>query len=145
MAAGLVLIGIGPGGIAGMTRAAIEAAKNSDHRRYEAYTALWSDDHLAELESEIGHIQKVMRPEVEDPVELLELASNSKVAILVVGDPLQATTHVDLQLRAEEAGIDCSVIHGISITGLVTGAIGLSNYRFGRQTTLTYPYGGKPL
>ena len=142
MAAGLVLIGIGPGGIAGMTRAAIEAAKNSDHRRYEAYTALWSDDHLAELESEIGHIQKVMRPEVEDPVELLELASNSKVAILVVGDPLQATTHVDLQLRAEEAGIDCSVIHGISITGLVTGAIGLSNYRFGRQTTLTYPYGG---
>jgi len=142
MAAGLVLIGIGPGGTAGMTRAAIEAAKNSDHRRYEAYTALWSDDHLAELESEIGHIQKVMRPEVEDPVELLELASNSKVAILVVGDPLQATTHVDLQLRAEEAGIDCSVIHGISITGLVTGAIGLSNYRFGRQTTLTYPYGG---
>ena len=142
MAAGLVLIGIGPGGIAGMTRAAIEAAKNSDHRRYEAYTALWSDDHLAELESEIGHIQKVMRPEVEDPVELLELASNSKVAILVVGDPLQATTHVDLQIRAEEAGIDCSVIHGISITGLVTGAIGLSNYRFGRQTTLTYPYGG---
>ena len=142
MAAGLVLIGIGPGGTAGMTRAAIEAAKNSDHRRYEAYTALWSDDHLAELESEIGHIQKVMRPEVEDPVELLELASNSKVAILVVGDPLQATTHIDLQLRAEEAGIDCSVIHGISITGLVTGAIGLSNYRFGRQTTLTYPYGG---
>ena len=58
MAAGLVLIGIGPGGTAGMTRAAIEAAKNSDHRRYEAYTALWSDDHLAELESEIGHIQK---------------------------------------------------------------------------------------
>ena len=142
MAAGLVLIGIGPGGTAGMTRAAIEAAKNSDHRRYEAYTALWSDYHLAELESEIGHIQKVMRPEVEDPVELLELASNSKVAILVVGDPLQATTHIDLQLRAEEAGIDCSVIHGISITGLVTGAIGLSNYRFGRQTTLTYPYGG---
>ena len=36
----------------------------------------------------------------------------------------------------------CSVIHGISITGLVTGAIGLSNYKFGRQTTLTYPYGG---
>ena len=142
MAAGLVLIGIGPGGTAGMTRAAIEAAKNSDHRRYEAYTALWSDDDLADLESVIGHIKKVMRPEVEDPVELLELASNSKVAILVVGDPLQATTHVDLQLRAEEAGIDCSVIHGISITGLVTGAIGLSNYRFGRQTTLTYPYGG---
>ena len=125
-----------------MTRAAINAAKNADYRRYEAYTALWSKDALEGLEAEIGEIQKVMRPEVEDPVELLELAKNSTVALLIVGDPLQATTHVDLQLQAVEAGVRCSVIHGISITGLVTGAVGLSNYRFGRQTTLTYPYGG---
>ena len=142
MAAGLILIGIGPGGINGMTRAAIDAAKNADYRRYEAYTALWSQDALKGLENEIGEIQKVMRPEVEEPVELLELAKQSTVALLIVGDPLQATTHVDLQLQALEAGVNCSVIHGISITGLVTGAIGLSNYRFGRQTTLTYPYGG---
>ena len=125
-----------------MTRAAIQAAKNADYRRYEAYTALWSDSDLADLESEIGPIEKVMRPEVEDPVDLLDLAKDGVVALLVVGDPLQATTHVDLQLQAAEAGIDCTVIHGISITGLVTGAIGLSNYKFGRQTTLTYPYGG---
>ena len=142
MADGLILIGIGPGGINGMTRAAIDAAKNADYRRYEAYTALWSQDALKGLENEIGEIQKVMRPEVEEPVELLELAKQSTVALLIVGDPLQATTHVDLQLQALEAGVNCSVIHGISITGLVTGAIGLSNYRFGRQTTLTYPYGG---
>ena len=142
MAAGLVLIGMGPGGIAGMTRAAIQAATNADHRRYEAYTALWSAEDLEVLENEIGQIQRVMRPEVEEPLELLELAKNEVVALLVVGDPLQATTHVDLQLQAIEAGIECSVIHGVSITGLVTGAIGLSNYRFGRQTTLTYPYGG---
>ena len=89
---------MGLGGIAGMTRSAIEAAKSADHRRYEAYTALWDSQSLEELESEIGHIQKVMRPEVEDPVELLELAKNSTVALLIVGDPLQATTHVDLQL-----------------------------------------------
>jgi diphthamide biosynthesis methyltransferase len=83
-----------------------------------------------------------MRPEVEQPEDLFALASTSLVALLVVGDPLQATTHVDLQLQAAEAGIECRVFHGISITTLVTGAIGLSNYRFGRQTTLTYPYGG---
>ena len=142
MAAGLILIGMGPGGVSGMTVAAVDAAKNADYRRYEAYTALWSDEDLAELESEIGDIQRVMRPEVEDPVELLQLAKNETVALLVVGDPLQATTHVDLQLQAREAGVECTVIHGISITGLVTGSIGLSNYRFGRQTTLTYPYGG---
>jgi diphthine synthase len=142
MAAGLILIGMGPGGISGMTRAAIEAAKNADYRRYEAYTALWKNDDLEALEVEIGEIQRVMRPEVEEPVELLQLAKSNVVALLVVGDPLQATTHVDLQLQALEAGVECSVIHGVSITGLVTGAVGLSNYRFGRQTTLTYPYGG---
>ena len=142
MAAGLILIGMGPGGIAGMTRAAIDAAKNAGHRRYEAYTALWDEKDLTALENEIGEIHRVMRPEVENPTEILELAKTDSVALLIVGDPLQATTHVDLQLQASEAGVDCIVIHGVSITGLVTGAVGLSNYRFGRQTTLTYPYGG---
>ena len=139
---GLILIGIGPGTIAAMTKEAISAAKSADFRRYEAYTALWPDDELAALEQIIGPIQKIMRPEVENPKEILSLAKDHVVAVLVVGDPLQATTHVDLQLQASEMGISCEVVHGISITNLVTGAIGLSNYKFGRQTTLTYPYSG---
>ena len=118
---GLVLIGMGPGGVSGMTLAAFEAAKSADHRRYEAYTALWPAEDLAELEAEVGEITRVMRPEVEKPEQIFELARNSKVALLVVGDPLQATTHVDLQLQAEQAGIPCEVIHGISITTLVVG------------------------
>ena len=125
-----------------MTLEAIEASKNADRRFYESYTALWSEKNLKELEEEIGEITTVMRPEIENPVEILELAKSSCVAILVVGDPLQATTHVDLQLQAMENGVTCRVIHGTSITGLVTGAVGLSNYKFGRQTTLTYPYNG---
>lgn len=139
---GLFLIGIGPGGVSNMTEGAISAARDADHRRYEAYTALWSQDDLSELEDRIGPIEKIMRPEVERPDELLELATTSSVALLVVGDPLQATTHVDLQLQAAEVGIPCTVIHGISITSIVSGAIGLSNYKFGRQTTLTYSYEG---
>ena len=38
---GLLLVGLGPGGLAGMTLAAVEAATAADHRWYEAYTALW--------------------------------------------------------------------------------------------------------
>lgn len=139
---GLLLIGMGPGRLGAMTVEAKSAAKSADYRRYEAYTALWPEDELEKLEKEIGSIEKVMRPGVEDPSELLNLAKKSLVALLVVGDPLQATTHVDLQLQAIEAGVECLVFHGISITTLVTGSIGLSNYRFGRQTTITYPYGG---
>ena len=141
-ATGLLLIGMGPGRLSGMSLEALEAAKSSDVRRYEAYTALWPQAELDALEDAVGSIEKVMRPEVEQPDVLFELARASLVALLVVGDPLQATTHVDLQLQAAEAGIECHVFHGVSITTLVTGAIGLSNYKFGRQTTLTYPYGG---
>ena len=141
-ATGLLLIGMGLGRLEGMTQEAVQAASAADHRRYEAYTALWPEAELARLEARIGGIQRVMRPEVEEPDELLALAKTSLVALLVVGDPLQATTHVDLQLRAVDAGIECRVFHGLSITTLVTGAVGLSNYKFGRQTTLTYPYGG---
>ena len=138
---GLLLVGMGMGSLSGMTVEAQAAAKAADHRRYEAYTALWPEDELMRLEERVGSIQRVMRPEVEEPEELFALAEGSLVALLIVGDPLQATTHVDLQLRALDAGIDCRVIHGISITTVVTGAVGLSNYKFGRQTTLTYPYG----
>ena len=139
---GLMLIGMGPGRLSGMSLEALNAAKAADVRRYEAYTALWPQAELDALEAEVGAIEKVMRPEVELPEALFELARTSLVALLVVGDPLQATTHVDLQLQATEAGLECLVFHGVSITTLVTGAIGLSNYKFGRQTTLTYPYGG---
>ena len=139
---GLLLIGMGPGRLSAMSLEAVEAAKAADVRRYEAYTALWPRSELDAFEAAVGSIEKVMRPEVEQPDVLFELARTSLVALLVVGDPLQATTHVDLQLQAAEAGIECRVFHGVSITTLVTGAIGLSNYKFGRQTTLTYPYGG---
>ena len=139
---GLLLIGMGPGRNSAMTVEAKNAAKAADFRRYEAYTALWPEEDLIALEKDIGRIEKVMRPEVENPVELFKLAKNNLVALLIVGDPLQATTHVDLQLQALESGIECLVYHGVSITTLVTGGVGLSNYKFGRQTTITYPYEG---
>ena len=137
---GLVLIGMGPGMLASMTNEAITAAKSADFRYYEAYTAVWPKEELSRLEMEIGLIQQVMRPEIEHPEEILDLSKENLVAVLIVGDPLQATTHVDLQLQAMEQEVECRIIHGISITNIVTGAIGLSNYKFGRQTTLTYPY-----
>ena len=56
-----------------------------------------------------------MRPEVEDPVELLQLAKTETVALLVVGDPLQATTHVDLQLQASEAGVNVLLFMGFQL------------------------------
>ena len=138
---GFALIGMGPGKVESMTLEAVEVAKNADIRLYEAYTALWPEDELSKLEELIGPIERIMRPTVERPEELFERAKTQSIAILVVGDPMQATTHIDFQLRAQKAGLPVRVIHGISVTTLVPGSTGLSDYKFGRSTTLTYPYG----
>ncbi|HIF05114.1 MAG TPA: diphthine synthase [Candidatus Poseidoniales archaeon] len=138
---GLWLIGLGPGDLDWMTVAARDAARTSDHRFLEGYTALLPPVELERMESFLGPWSRRMRSAVEDPMEILALASHSKVALLIVGDPLQATTHVDLQLRCEEQGVACHVLHGVSITTIVTGAAGLQSYRFGRQSTFAYPYG----
>ena len=138
---GLWLIGLGPGDLQQMTVAALDAARSADYRFLEGYTALLPPDEVVNLEGLIGHWELRMRSAVEDPQDLLALALTSKVALLVVGDPLQATTHVDLQIRCEEMGLPCHVEHGVSITTIVTGAVGLQSYRFGRQCTFAYPYG----
>ncbi|MDP6845069.1 MAG: diphthine synthase [Candidatus Thalassarchaeaceae archaeon] len=138
---GLWLIGLGPGDLQQMTVAALAAARDADHRFLEGYTALLPPNELENMGELIGSWEMRMRSAVEEPHDLLSLAQSSKVALLIVGDPLQATTHVDLQIRCGELGIPCHVEHGISITTIVTGAVGLQSYRFGRQCTFAYPYG----
>ena len=138
---GLWLIGLGPGDLQQMTVSALGAARSADYRFLEGYTALLPPDEVVNLEGLIGHWELRMRSAVEEPNDLLALAQTAKVALLVVGDPLQATTHVDLQIRCEEMGLPCHVEHGVSITTIVTGAVGMQSYRFGRQCTFAYPYG----
>ena len=141
MKAGLKLIGIGPGDLGLMTVDAIEAAAGSDHRFLEGYTATLPPEQEDLLESRIGPWTRLMRPDVEMPGELLRLARSSVVALMVVGDPMQATTHVDLLLRAKDAGLNTEMIPGISATTLAVTLSGLQSYRFGRQVTLPFPYG----
>ena len=131
---GFALIGMGPGKVESMTLEAVEVAKKADIRLYEAYTALWPEDELLKLEELIGPLERIMRPAVENPELLFERAKSKLIAILVVGDPMQATTHIDFQLRAEQDGIPVKIIHGISVTTLVPGATGSVSY-----THLTLP------
>ncbi|MAU29504.1 MAG: hypothetical protein CMA26_00095, partial [Euryarchaeota archaeon] len=44
---------------------------------------------LADL---VGSWERVMRDTVEHPEEIILQAKNGKVALMVVGDPMQATT-----------------------------------------------------
>ena len=90
--AGLWLIGIGPGDLEHMTRKARSVARGCKKRYLEGYTAVLPEEQEVLLESVVGPWERMMRPSVESPEDLLEESRNNAVALLVVGDPMQATT-----------------------------------------------------
>lgn len=69
--------------------------------------------------------------------EILADADKVDVAFCVVGDPFGATTHSDLQLRAQEAGIEVKVVHNASVLNAV-GVCGLQLYRYGEAVSLCF-------
>ena len=136
---GLWLIGLGPGNPNLLTIGGVEAIKNCKHVFIEGYTADLQNTELQELQKSYGKWKTLMRTEIEKPNDLLALASKESVALLIIGDALQATTHIDLILRCQKSDIPINLIPGISITTLI-GEVGLQAYRFGRQTTIPYIY-----
>lgn len=77
-----------------------------------------------------------MEKEAEETI--LAEAKRGNVGFLVAGDPMAATTHADLFLRAREKGIDVKIINNASVMNAV-GNTGLELYKFGRTTTLVFP------
>ena len=140
-APGLWLIGIGPGDLDHMTERARSVARGCSKRYLEGYTAVLPQREEERLESVIGPWERLMRDKVEKPVELLASARSEAVALLVVGDPMQATTHIDLEARCAEQGIGFYVIPGLSVTALAVSLSGMQSYRFGRQVTLPFAVG----
>ena len=82
-------------------------------------------------------ISLVGREFVEDGKEILEKASTSRVVLAVQGDPMIATTHNDLRVRATSRGIRTSVVHGATIPAAAASESGLHYYKFGGTITFT--------
>jgi len=72
---------------------------------------------------------------VEEKSEILENAKKKKVALLVSGDPLAATTHIDLILRAKKMKIKTKTIHSASIFTAIADT-GLQLYKFGKIASI---------
>lgn len=69
--------------------------------------------------------------------EILENAENEDVAFLVAGDPVAATTHTDLILRAKKKNIKTQIVHNASIFNSVA-CCGLQVSCLMWMMTLTY-------
>ena len=120
----------------------IEEIKKCDKVFAEFYTAKLFGTSFEKIEKTIGKkIEVLSREDTEKGDIIINAAKKHNVAFLTAGDPMTATTHVDLRIRAVKQGIETHVIHGSSIITAVSGLLGLQNYKFGRTTTLAYPEG----
>ena len=117
---------------------ALNKIKNSDVLYLENYTSKF-DDSLEELESFYG--KKIIianRDLVEKGDEIINLAKQKNVCLLVVGDVFSATTHTDLLLRAKKENLEVEVINNVSILNAVS-LTGLDLYKFGKTTSIVFP------
>ncbi len=119
-----------------MTLEGLEAAKSSDKVYLESYTSILED--VKELEKVVGKkITLLSRQDVEQKPEKF-MPVKGKTALLVIGDPMTATTHVDIVLRAEKKGLKTKIIHAPSIFTSVCES-GLQIYSFGPAVSVPRP------
>lgn len=130
----LYLIGLGLNTL-DLSLKALEALKKSQEVFAEFYTSQ-NIYNLGKLEKLIGKEIKLLdREEVEEKEILIKNAKNKKVALLVPGDPLCATTHQALVHECKKNKIKCKVIHASSIFTAIADS-GLNAYKFGRVVTI---------
>lgn len=138
----LYLIGLGINDEKDISLKAVEAIKNCDNVYCEKYTNLYHGN-LGNLETLTNKkIFVLTRSEVEELCFLSETKGEEyekNTALLVPGDPLTATTHITVLLEAEKRKIKTKVIHASSIYSAVAET-GLQIYKFGRSTTIPFPY-----
>ncbi|MBS3817437.1 MAG: diphthine synthase [Candidatus Thermoplasmatota archaeon] len=118
-------------------------AEEADTVYSEFYTSNLAGCSIQDVEEQIDSEVKVLtREDVEDDaVPVKEAKKGRTVAFLTAGDPMAATTHVDLRLRAVNEGIDTEIVHSSSIFSAVPSLLGVQHYKFGR--TVTLPYSGE--
>jgi diphthine synthase len=136
----LIFIGLGLFDGKDVSIRGLDELKNCDKVFAEFYTSKLTGFDKNSFEKQIGKsIEILSREETERGNKILEYASKNKVAFLTCGDPMIATTHIDLRLQAIKSGIETKIIHSSSIVTAVPGLLGLQNYKFGRTTTLAFP------
>jgi len=138
----LTFIGLGLYDERSVTVEGQEALRAADRVFAEFYTSRLVGADVDDLERHHGvEIEVRDREGVErDPEPILAAAAEDEVAFCTAGDTMISTTHTDLRLRAEERGIDTRVIHGVTAQSAASSLTGLQNYRFGKATTLPFPY-----
>jgi diphthine synthase len=136
----LYVVGLGLGDEKDITVRGLELVQSCDLVFLEHYTSILGGVSKERLEAFYGKELTIAdRGLVENEADdlIVQPAKEKKVAFLVVGDPVCATTHTDLVLRAKEVGVKVELVHNASIMG-AAGACGLQLYNFGHTVSIPF-------
>lgn len=139
----LALIGLGLCDEKDISARGLEEIRLADEVFAEQYTSTVKDGTFAALERVSGkRIQLLGRDDLEEGSAVIDAAERGRVALLVAGDPMTATTHIDIRLRAAERSIETVIVHASSVMTAAPGLLGLQHYRLGRVVTLPFKQEG---
>jgi diphthine synthase len=127
------LIGLGLS-VKSISAGALEVLKKCDKIYLENYTVNfpYSKD---ELEKALGvKLISLERKKVEDE-SIVGESKKENVALLVYGDALSATTHIQLIISCKKQNVNFKIFHNASILTAV-GETGLSLYKFGKVASM---------
>jgi len=139
----LSFVGLGLGA-KGITLEGVEEIIAADVIYLEYYTTPHEPQLLRQVQVATGKSFTIVdRQFVEDGSKILSDAEKEKVVLAVLGDPMIATTHTELRVRAIRRGIETRVVHSATIASAAASASGLHSYKFSRTVTVTREAVGK--
>ncbi len=139
----LSFVGLGLGS-KGITLEGVEEMVEADTIYLEYYTTPHEPQLLNRVQKATGKkFEIVDREFVEDGRAILADAKQKKVVLAVLGDPMIATTHTELRVRAIKQRTETRVIHSATIASAAASASGLHSYKFSRTVTVTREAVGK--
>jgi diphthine synthase len=135
----LIFIGLGLHDEYDISLLGLKASIMCDKLFAEFYTSRLVGTNIGKIQNLTGKdIRVLSREEMEKGDIIIEAAEKDKVGVLVAGDPMTATTHQALRLKAKENDIETKLIHGASIITAAPGLSGLHIYKFGRTTSIPF-------
>ena len=134
----LYLIGLGLGDKKDISLKGLEIIKKCDFIYLENYTSLFQST-KEELEEFYGKKIILANRELmeEKTDQIIEQAKKKNVAVLIIGDPFSATTHIEFIKAAFYNGVKIEIINNASILTAI-GITGLQLYKFGKITSIPF-------
>jgi diphthine synthase len=113
-----------------ITAEALEAINSSDKVYLENYTVNFP----YKIENLKIKLTELDRTKVEDE-SIIEEAKSKNISLLVYGDALSATTHIQLILACKQQNIPYKIFHNASIMTAIAET-GLQLYKFGKTASM---------